>query len=464
MNMSGFSPRKIRIGAGSGCAEDWILPAVDLVRHGKLDYICFDSLSESEISSVTYSRLHDTSAPAYDRYLEERLRRILPDAVRNGTKIIGNMGSVNPRAARQRALEIARELGLTGLKIAAVVGDNVRDLEGLGEAVVARTGKKVGEFGASLISAHAYVPVDPIVEALAAGADVVLAGRVGDGAMYLAPMMHEFGWSTEDWDKKALGVMVGHLLECAGQLTGGYFADPPYKEVPDLALLGYPIATVGEDGSVEFSQLETAGGVLTTQTCKEQLLYETHDPRNYVHADVVADFSDIEFEQVDKNVVRLAGQVRGKPAPSHLKVALGIVEGYIGSAFVYYGGLGAYRRARLAAQTAMKRLEYCGVDPSKLDVRVLGVDALYGEGRVSEELADQLWEVGLRVAVRTESAAEAEMVGTIGAINMGLNGPAGVTCGHGVRDGMVRQIVSYDSVLLPREPIVKQQSWSLEEA
>lgn len=456
--------KSIRIGAGGGCAEDWIQPAVDLVREGNLDYICFDSLSESEISAVAYSLVHDAGAPAFDRYLDERLRRILPDAVRNGTKVIGNMGSVNPLAAQQHTLEIARELGLVGLKVAAVYGDNVLELAELQDLTIDRTGQAVAQLGEALISAHAYVPVDPIVEALAAGADVVLAGRVGDGAMYLAPMMYEFGWATDDWDKKALGLIVGHEMECAGQLSGGYFADPPYKEVPDLALIGYPIATVTADGDVEFSQLDRAGGAITVDTCIEQLLYETHDPSHYIHADGIVDFSDIEFVQSGPNRVRIAGTVRGKPAPAQLKVALGIVDGYIGACTVYYGGVGAYRRASLARQVAQRRLEYIGIDPAKLDIRLIGVDALYGPGRISEELADQLWEVGLRVAIRTESAVEAEVASTVGAINMSLNGPASVTTGHGVRDGMVRQAISYDAVFIPREVVTARQTWKLLEA
>ncbi len=457
--------KRVRIGGGGACAEDWLHPAADLVRHGRLDYICFDSLSESEISSVAYSVTLDKGAVPYDRYLEARMRLILPLAAEHNVKIIGNMGSMDPIAAQRRTAEIAAELGLTGLKVAAVYGDDVLHHPDLKDLVIDRTGKQVGELGAALISAHAYTPVNPIVDALAAGADVVLAGRVGDGAMYLAPLMYEFGWADDDWDAKALGVLVGHQLECAGQLSGGFYADPPYKVMPDLANLAYPIAEVGEDRSVVFSTLDTTGGVLNVATCIEQLLYETTDPANYVHADVVVDFSGVEFVETGVNQVEMRGTVRGRPAPSHLKVALGMVEGYLSTMTVYYGGVGAIHRARLAAEVARRRLvDFVGIDEDLLDIRLLGVDGLFGPGRISEELAEQLWEVGLRVACRTDSLADAEAAGTLGAINQAINGPAGVSCGHGVRDAMVRRVIAFDSVLMPRETVVRQQGWELVEA
>lgn len=441
----------VRLGGGSACAEDWIDPAVELAEKGELDYLCFDSLSESELSVVALRRIQDPTAVGYDQFLDDRMRRVLPGAVRNGVKIIGNMGSGDPVGAARRTLEIAAELGITGLKVAAAVGDRVLDDITDWDLVTAEEGLPVNDFGDRLISAHAYVPCDSVVDALAQGADIVLTGRIGDAAMFLAPLVHEFGWAADDWDHRALGIVVGHLMECGGQLTGGYFSDPPYKVVPDMHRLGFPIAEVGADGSVVFSKVEGSGGLLTPATCKEQMIYETTDPHNYLYPDVVIDFSEVGFEQVGPDRVRMTGQVRGRPAPDQLKVALGVREGYYSEATVWYGGAGAHARAVDAVDMVRRRFEHLGLRPLRLRIDLLGVGGMYGDGPLTPAAREALWEVGLRVAVHTRTAEEAVVVVREGTNRLANNGPAGVSAQQ--RGDSTREIVGYHHTFIPRERV-----------
>lgn len=247
----------LRLGAGSACPGERIEPAIELVEKGNIDYIVFDSLSESEM--LAFER-HKMSQPdgGFDTYTERRLRKIWRQCAHNGIRIIGNMGAANPRGAQELAIRVARDLGLGGQKVAAVLGDNVLTTIGELNPVVNETQEPVSEFEDRLIAAHAYIAADPIVESLQQGADLVITGRVGDASLFLAPMVHEFGWEADDWDLLAKGIVLGHLFECAGQVTGGYFADPPYKVVPELHRLGFPIAEVSSNGQMVLPRRRTA--------------------------------------------------------------------------------------------------------------------------------------------------------------------------------------------------------------
>ena len=211
---------------------------------------------------------------------------------------------------------IAESLGLHGLKVAAIEGDDVLHLFKSGEfesAELLETGEQVSSIADRLISANAYIGAEPIIACLREGADVVLGGRIADPALFLAPLVYEFGWDSEDWEKLGAGILVGHLLECAGQLTGGYFADPPLKLVPDLAHLGFPFADVQPDGTAAFGKLQGTGGLVSLATCKEQLLYEIHDPSRYLTPDVTADFSNVQFECYGPDQVRATGATGVQP-------------------------------------------------------------------------------------------------------------------------------------------------------
>jgi hypothetical protein len=301
----------------------------------------------------------------------------------------------------------------------------------------------IKKLGNRLLSANAYLGAEPMAEALNAGADIVITGRASDPALFLAPMIHAFGWAMDDWNLLGQGTVAGHLLECAGQITGGYFADPGYKDIPDLARLGFPIGEVGEDGSLVITKVAGSGGAVTPQTCKEQLLYEVHDPTKYLQPDVVADFSQVEVEEIAPDRVRISGG-RGTKRTDTLKVSVGYVDSYIGEGQISYAGPGALARGQLALEIVRERLQLAGVQSSELRFDLIGVDSLHGaeiSGRANEP-----YEVRVRVAGRTESLREAVRIGNE-VETLYTNGPA---AGGGVTKS-ARDVVAVASVLLPRD-------------
>jgi hypothetical protein len=434
--------RVVRIGAGAGYSGDRIEPAVELAEHGKLDYLVFECLAERTIAIAQQARSKDPEL-GYDPLLEARMRAVLPVAVRNGVRIVSNMGAANPRAAARKTAQIARELGLTGLKIAAVTGDDVLDVVRAGNFHFVESGEAVAARSDRLISANAYLGAGGIVDALAAGAQIVLTGRVADPSLFVAPLIHEFGWRMDDWPTLGQATVIGHLLECAGQITGGYFADPGFKDVPNLARLGFPIAEVGRDGTVIITKLAQSGGLVTEATCKEQLLYEIHDPRRYLQPDVVADFSRVRIEQEAPDRVRVSGG-HGSARTATLKASVAYFDGYIGEGQISYGGPGALARARLALDIVRKRLALTDVETRELRFDLIGVNALHGETSAAGH--GEPYEVRARVAGRTATLAEAVRIGNE-VETLYTNGPAG---GGGVTKS-AREVVAVQSVLLPRE-------------
>ena len=289
--------RTIRIGSGAGYSGDRIEPALELAEKGDIQYLVFECLGERTVALAQQARMKNPDS-GYDPLLEERMRAVLPACAARGIKIVTNMGAANPVAAARKTAEIARSLGLSSLKIAAVIGDDVLEACKDGDLPIMEFEGTIKQLGNRLLSANAYLGAEPMAKALAAGADIVITGRASDPALFLAPMIHAFGWAMDDWNLLGQGTVAGHLLECAGQITGGYFADPGYKDIPDLARLGFPIGEVGEDGSLVITKVEGSGGAVTAQTCKEQLLYEVHDPTQYIQPDVVADFSQVKVEEI----------------------------------------------------------------------------------------------------------------------------------------------------------------------
>jgi hypothetical protein len=301
----------------------------------------------------------------------------------------------------------------------------------------------IKRLGNRLLSANAYLGAAPMAEALRRGADIVITGRASDPALFLAPMIHAFGWAMDDWNLLGQGTVAGHLLECAGQITGGYFADPGYKDIPDLARLGFPIGEVGEDGSLIITKVEGSGGAVTARTCKEQLLYEVHDPTQYIQPDVVADFSQVKVEELAKDRVRISGG-RGTKRTGTLKVSVGYVDSFIGEGQISYAGPGALARGQLALEIVRERLKLTGVAASELRFELIGVDSLHGP-RLSAH-ADEPYEVRVRVAGRTENLREAVRIGNE-VETLYTNGPA---AGGGAFKS-ARDVVAVASVLLPRE-------------
>ena len=434
--------RTIRIGSGAGYSGDRIEPAVELAEKGDIDYLVFECLGERTVALAQQARLKNPEA-GYDPLLEERMRAVLPLCAGKGIKIVTNMGAANPEAAAKKTAEIARALGLSSLKIAAIVGDDVLDACKQGDLKILEFEGSIKKLGNRIISANAYLGAGPMAEALSAGADVVITGRASDPALFLAPMIHAFGWAMDDWNLLGRGTVAGHLLECAGQITGGYFADPGYKDVAGLARLGFPIGEVGEDGSLVVTKVAGSGGAVTAQTCKEQLLYEVHDPTRYLQPDVVADFSQVEVEEIARNRVRITGG-RGTACTGTLKVSVGYVDSFIGEGQISYAGPGALARGRLALEIVRERLQLTGVAASELRFDLIGVDSLHGP-QVSAH-ANESYEVRVRVTGRTETLREAVRIGNE-VETLYTNGPAG---GGGAWKS-AREVVAVASVLLPRE-------------
>jgi hypothetical protein len=434
--------RTIRIGSGAGYSGDRIEPAIELAEKGDIQYLVFECLGERTVALAQQVRMKNPDS-GYDPLLEERMRAVLPVCAAKRIKIVTNMGAANPEAAARRTAEIAKALGLSSLKVAAVVGDDVLDACKAGDLPIMEFDGTIKQLGNRLLSANAYLGAEPMARAFSAGADIVITGRASDPALFLAPMIHAFGWAMDDWNLLGQGTVAGHLLECAGQITGGYFADPGYKDVAGLARLGFPIGEVGEDGSLVVTKVAGSGGAVTAQTCKEQLLYEVHDPARYFQPDVVADFSQVTVEEVGPDRVRVSGG-RGAKRTDTLKVSVGYVDSYIGEGQISYAGPGALARGRLALEIVRERLKLTDVAASELRFELVGVDSLHGP-EVSAR-ANEPYEVRVRVSGRTENLREAIRIGNE-VETLYTNGPA---AGGGAWKS-ARDVVAVASVLLPRE-------------
>ncbi|MDI1264957.1 MAG: DUF1446 domain-containing protein [bacterium] len=439
--------RTIRIGSGAGYSGDRIEPAIELAEKGDIQYLVFECLGERTVALAQQARMKNPDS-GYDPLLEERMRAVLPICASRGIKIVTNMGAANPEAAARKAAEIARSLGLPSLKIAAVIGDDVLDACKADDLSIMEFDGTIKQLGNRLLSANAYLGAAPMAQALAEGADVVITGRASDPALFLAPMIHTFGWAMDDWNLLGQGTVAGHLLECAGQITGGYFADPGYKDVAGLARLGFPIGEVSEDGSFVITKVAGSGGAVTAQTCKEQLLYEVHDPAKYFQPDVVADFSQVTVEEIGPDRVRVSGG-RGTKRTETLKVSVGYVDSYIGEGQISYAGPGALARGRLALEIVRERLKLTNVAASEWRFELVGVDSLHGPD-VSDG-ANEPYEVRVRVSGRTENQREAVRIGNE-VETLYTNGPA---AGGGAWKS-ARDVVAVASVLLPREQAMPQ--------
>ena len=423
----------VRIGCGAGYSGDRIDPAVELASKGSIRYLVFECLAERTIALAQQAKLLDPNA-GYDPLLEERMEAVLPICAEQKVRVLTNMGAANPLAAAAKTREIARRLGLVGLRIAAVTGDDVLALlRGAGDVSLPE-----GAF-----SANAYLGVEPLLEALAADTDVILTGRVADPSLFLAPLIHEFGWASDDWQRMGSGTLVGHLLECAGQVTGGYFADPGYKDVAGLARLGFPIAEVSEDGTAAITKVEGSGGAVTVATCKEQLLYEIQDPAAYFTPDVIADFSQVTLREIAADRVAISGG-NGRMRPEMLKVSVGYHDGYLGEAQISYAGPGALARARLAQEILSERFKRYELVEARFDL--IGLNSIHGEAL--SKMDCEPYEIRLRAAGRAVSLKAAAMIPReVEALY--TNGPAG---GGGVT-GSTRRVVAMDAVLLPRDAV-----------
>ncbi|NDV17352.1 acyclic terpene utilization AtuA family protein [Muricauda sp. TY007] len=439
--------KTIRIGSGAGYSGDRIEPAMDLIQKGDLDYIVFECLAERTIALAQLQKMQNKEL-GYDPLLGDRMKACLPLCISKKVKLISNMGAANPIAAAKKTAKIASELGLKSIKIAAVFGDDVQSLLDFETQTLLESGESLSVLDDKIISANAYLGVEGILSALTDGADIILTGRVADPALFLAPIIHEFSWSLGNYPLLGKGTALGHLMECAGQVCGGYFADGAKKQVPDLANLGFPIAEINKEGSFFITKLKDSGGMVTPATCKEQLLYEVHDPSEYLTPNVIADFSSISFKEIEKDKVEVSG-ASGKPLTGKLKVSVGYHDGYMADTQISYGGSYALERAKLAIEIIKERIQSIDFDVEDILFDLIGVDSLF-----KEKIANMPpTEVRLRVAAKTKDRKEAvQLVNEVETLY--TNGPA---AGGGVSK-TVTEIVAIQSVLIDKNrvtPIVE---------
>ena len=402
-----MSAQTLRIGCGAGFSSDRLDPALDLAKRGELDALVFECVGERTLAFGHRDRMQNPQR-GYNPFLERRFRAVLEPCVRAGTVIITNMGVANPRAAAQRTIDVARELGLHGLKVAAIEGDDVTTL--MSGDTPLWEGMTIAESGRTLVAANAYLGADPMLTALQQGAQVIITGRVADPSMFLAYMRFRFGWSEQDWQHLGAGTLIGHLLECAGQITGGYHADPGVKDVEGLANLGFPYAEVSADGSAVITKLSDTGGQVTARTVKEQMFYEVHDPQHYMTPDVTADFAGVHIDSLATDRIHISG-AGGTERPRQLKATVAFDGGFLAEAGVSYAGAGAVARARLSGEIVTERMRSVhGVD-AEVRVDLIGVDSLHSSAHEAQaEHEAMVKDVRLRCAMRAENTDTAGLL------------------------------------------------------
>ncbi|MBP1656820.1 MAG: hypothetical protein H6Q31_1421 [Bacteroidetes bacterium] len=445
----------IRIASGQGFWGDLLNAPVDQVRKGPIDYLVMDYLAEVTMSILQKQKLKDP-ALGYARDLVPLIAEILPDIVSRGIRVITNGGGVNPVACRDALFDVARQKGIHGLKIGVVRGDdillNVDELMASGATLAnMETEAPLSSIRNRLISANVYFGAAPIVEALQQGAHIVITGRTTDTGLTLAPMIHEFGWSMNDWDRLASGTIAGHILECGAQASGGNFlAD--WKSVPDLAHVGFPIAEAFPDGTFVITKHHGTGGLVSEATVKEQLLYELGDPTSYITPDCVADFTTIRLEGTSPDHVRVWG-IKGSPATEFYKVSMAYHDGYTAVGTLTYAWPDAVTKARAADRILRIRLADLGLSYEEIRTELLGLDSCFGPRSV--EIADPN-EVVLRIGVRGQNRDAVERFGREIA-PLVLTGPPSVTGFAGGRP-KPSEVVAYWPALIRKSlvsPIVE---------
>lgn len=439
----------LRVGCAAGFSgdrTDAARPVVDaLIASGGPSFLIFETLAERTLALAQIARLANSEL-GYEPLLDEMLRPVLGDCLAHRIRIVSNFGAANPRAAARRIAQLAAELGLAAPRIAVVSGDDVSGPEHrsvLIDGLQGASGAPGGLGGRDLVSANAYLGAQAICDALKAGAQIVVCGRVADPSLTVGPAMAHFGWAADDWDRLARATMAGHLLECGAQVTGGYYADPGIKDVAGLARLGYPIAEMDSNGECVITKPVGTGGRVDEHIVKEQLLYEVHDPAAYVTPDVVADLSHAQVEQIGPDRVRLRGVV-GHARTDTLKVNVCWAAGWLAEAEISYAGARAEGRARLAAQIIRERL--AGIGALRIDL--IGVASVFADdaGHWLDSLPDSgAADVRLRIALKHTERAQAERLGRE-MVALYTCGPAG---GGGVRTS-IRPTLGTLSFLMPR--------------
>ncbi len=443
---------RIRIASGQGFWGDMLDAPVRQVREGPIDYLMLDYLAEVTMSIMQKQRARDRNA-GYARDFVPLMREILPACVERNIRVTANAGGVNPPACAEAVRDVARELGLAGrLKIGIVTGDDIMDRldELLARGIELRnmdTGEPLATVRERIQSANVYLGAWPMVEALKRGAQVVITGRATDTGLTLAPLIHEFGWRADDWDRLSAGTIAGHIIECGAQASGGN-CQYDWQSIPDLANVGYPIVEASPDGTFIVTKHDGTGGRVSIQTIKEQLLYEMGDPHAYITPDCVADFTTIQLADAGPDRVRVHG-IKGHPATEFLKVSISYAAGFKAVGTLVYSWPDAYAKAQAADKILRARLDRLGLRFEQILTEFVGANATHGP--LAGEPAPDQPEVQLRVGVRGADRAAVERF-TKEIAPLILTGPPGVTGFAGGRP-KVEEIVAYWPALIPKAEI-----------
>lgn len=439
----------VHIGSGAGFAGDRFdaaIPVVEtLATHNGPKYLIYEVMGERTLAIAQRIKRENPSL-GYSPWLDTYLPHVLQKCVQEKIRIVANFGNANPLAAARRTFEIAKTLGVESLRIAIVEGDDLFGVLTAAELQALPTIEGTKTAGRELQAANAYLGARPVAEALALDVDIVLVGRTTDAALVLGPLIHEYQWSDTEYDLLAAGTIAGHLLECGGQVSGGYFADPGFKDVPDLDQLGFPIAEITGNGEFIITKANNTGGVVNRATVTEQLLYEVHNPGAYLTPDVSVDITDVEITEIALNRLLITGAL-GNPPPDTLKATLSVDGGYLGEAEISYAGPNALARAKLAADTVRKRLVLLGVG-ELCRIEIIGSGTVHDSDDSSRFESQSLaanGEYRLRAAVRSASKQTAQLVADE-VLALYCCGPS---AGGGVRQSVTPQ-VSTVSVLVGR--------------
>jgi hypothetical protein len=441
----------IRIANGQGFWGDSLEAPVEQVRRGPIDYLTLDYLAEVTMSILQKQRSRDPKA-GYARDFVDMIARVLPDLKQRRIRVIANAGGVNPVACKDAVLDVAKRQAIP-ISVATVAGDDIMDrldsfLERGIELKNMDTGEPLSAIRANVQSANVYFGAWPVVEALAKTAEIVITGRVTDTGLALAPMIHEFGWKADDWDRLSAGTIAGHTIECGAQSTGGN-CQVDWETIPHLEDVGYPIVEAEPDGTFCLTKHAGTGGRITVASVKEQLLYEMGDPHEYITPDCVADFTTIHLDQAGPDRVRFSG-IRGRAATPFYKVSISYSAGFKAIGSMVYAWPDAYKKARAADQILRQRLDRLGLRFDAIRTEFLGANACHGiaAAEPSPEIAAQLPEVVMRIGVRSENRAAVERF-TKELAPLALNGPP-VVAGLGGGRPRVEEIVAYWPALIPK--------------
>ncbi len=444
----------IRIANGQGFWGDSLEAPVEQVRRGPLDYLTLDYLAEVTMSILQKQRARDPKL-GYARDFVDMIARVLPDLKERRIRVIANAGGVNPEACCDAVLEVARRQGIA-VRAAVVAGDDIMgrldDFLSRGvELNNMETGEPLSAIRAQVQSANVYFGARPVAQALGQGAEIVITGRVTDTALALAPMIHEFGWKADDWDRLAAGTIAGHTVECGAQSTGGN-CQVDWETIPNLADIGYPIIEAEPGGDFVITKHAGTGGRVTVESVKEQLLYEMGDPREYITPDCIADFTTIHLDQAGPDRVRFSG-IEGRPATPFYKVSIGYSAGFKAIGSLVYAWPDAYKKARAAEKILRQRLERLGLRFEAVRAEFLGANACHGIAAAEPppEIEPHLPEVVLRFGVRGENRAAVERF-TREIPPLALNGPP-VVSGLGSGRPQVEEIVAYWPALISKTEV-----------